>query len=821
MKVVRALSVLLVLCFVCSAGSKLTEIRGRVVDERGNPLVCANVFVKNAKIGCVTDLKGYFSISVPADSGKVTICVSYIGYKDMEIPVDLNAESKKWMEIVLEKNVLTFSPVVVYGDKREMEEKILETSLEKISATEFLSIPTPGASGVLWILQNNPATKSISEFSNDLYVRGGTPDQNLILLNGAPIYFQSHLFGLVPTFAKNSIESVKYYTGCFSVRYGDRLSSVVDIETKPGTEKFGVTGDVNLTGLSITFSGPIRKRIRYRFTGRVFPYDRIIRTMPYSFYDFEGKVSYIMGGKGLLIYNGFRSFDNYHDKDRSTYIIYGYIPHIISADRSSPDSMKCYFVTENNYKWETSFHSIRYIKKHNDFSISDIVLFGSAYSNNIRYLRALFPHANASKVTRDKVRQYNESEKLNPDPPSISNKFTEVGLRAHHTQDISEKMEFSMGLELYHREMDYYWKYINLKFVSRYINIFMDFPPDSMDYWTSLDLFSGYVESVCRISNILWLRSGVRLNKYSPYSRGIINPRINVILNPLGAVKVKLGYGHFSQIISYCTEYGFYNFASLLMPNTIKPSQSTFRTVVIDYSKDRMDFNLTFYSKSFYNLLYVTENHDFRICRATSRGLELSSSLKVSSRFYVKGAYAYSIVQKVRDGIKFYPNYDQRHKLTVTAEFNVGNNWSICGLVKFESGRPANLYKVPAYFPNSISISYYQGNPEYRYIHYGDIVPVFLGLPFNTIRYPDFFRVDLSLNKVIYLRKGLLKFYIHIINLLNRKNVVYYKEIEVYFKYNWSEMQPGGEPLKPQIRYKLIPFNGFPFLPFVGLDFRF
>jgi len=212
----------------------------------------------------------------------------------------------------------------------------------------------------------------------------------------------------------------------------------------------------------------------------------------------------------------------------------------------------------------------------------------------------------------------------------------------------------------------------------------------------------------------------------------------------------------------------------------------------------------------------VDGKHRFGTGEGESRGVECSVAMETARGSRIKLMYAYSVAIKKFKGESFFPNYDQRHKATLIAERSFNKRWFVTGVVNFASGRPANLYDMIYYTPTGVPFSETPDGTEEQGVSYTEFVPVVLRFPKNAFRYPSFVRFDVAVNRKWYFRWGTMTLYLQIINVFNRKNVVYYKDLEVQY----------ARPSSPEstdlaIRCKVHAFYGFPFLPFVGISVKF
>ncbi len=302
-------------------------ISGYVKDaSNGEYSIGANVYVKELLKGGNTNQYGFYSITV--EKGKYHLVVSYIGYdnyekeiildKDLRINVDLkpSAINVKEVEVVSEKSDKNVSSTNVGAVKLDMEE------IKKIPA--FL-----GEVDVLKTIQLIPGVKSSGDGNTGFYVRGGGPDQNLILLDEAVVYNAAHLLGFFSVFNGDAVKSVNLIKGGMPAQYGGRLASVLDISMKEGNNKtYHAQGGIGLISSRLTIEGPIKKDTgSFVISGRRTYIDAIARPFAkpgsslknsgYYFYDLNAKVNYRLSDKDRIFASGYfgRDVMNFKDKD--------------------------------------------------------------------------------------------------------------------------------------------------------------------------------------------------------------------------------------------------------------------------------------------------------------------------------------------------------------------------------------------------------------------------------------------------------------------------------------------------------------------------
>ena len=232
-------------------------ISGYISDQdNGEKLIAANILDQKSLAGTVTNTYGFFSLTLPKDS--VVLSFSYIGFESKEIKLYLDKDID--LEIDLSSSV-SLAVVEVVGEKLDKIEESSQMSRIEIPVEQIKKVPALlGEVDVLKTLQLLPGVQSGGEGQSGLYVRGGSPDQNLILLDGVPVYNVSHLLGFFSVFNADAIKNVTLTKGGVPARFGGRLSSVLEINMKEGnTESFHGEGSIGFISSKLTLEGPIRK----------------------------------------------------------------------------------------------------------------------------------------------------------------------------------------------------------------------------------------------------------------------------------------------------------------------------------------------------------------------------------------------------------------------------------------------------------------------------------------------------------------------------------------------------------------------------------
>ena len=298
---------------------KKYTINGYIEDgSSGEKLPGANVYNELSYTGTSTNMYGYFSITLPEGNNKLV--VSYVGYKRYEQDIKLNSDTTIHIKV---SPVIEIEEVRIEGTRSEFNTRS-QLSVIKVSAKEVNKIPALlGETDVLKSLQLLPGVQSGMEGFSGLVVRGGGPDQNLIILDGVPVYNVNHLFGFFSVFNSNAIRDVSLYKSGFPARYGGRASSVIDINMKEGNNKeFHGEGSIGLISSRLTLEGPIgNENTSFMISGRrtyidvlARPWltkseDGITTSYGYYFYDLNMKINHRFSDKSRLFLSSYLGND--------------------------------------------------------------------------------------------------------------------------------------------------------------------------------------------------------------------------------------------------------------------------------------------------------------------------------------------------------------------------------------------------------------------------------------------------------------------------------------------------------------------------------
>ena len=310
----RFIWILSILCSPICLNAQST-LSGYITDaETGESLINANIYLDDHSAGTSTNLYGFYSLTVNSETVQVTF--SYVGYEPQRKEIDMSEDFK--LDVPMSAINELAAAEITSDATEEIQERTQMSSVE-ISMAKVKSLPVfMGEKDILKTLQLLPGVQSGTEGSSGFYVRGGGADQNLILLDGVPVYNASHLFGFFSVFNPDAIRNVTLIKGGFPARYGGRLSSVLDIRMKEGNiKKFSGEGSIGLISSKLTFEGPVaNKKGSFLISGRRTYIDALTRpiiraqsegesTGGYFFHDFNGKFNYSLNESNRIFLSGY------------------------------------------------------------------------------------------------------------------------------------------------------------------------------------------------------------------------------------------------------------------------------------------------------------------------------------------------------------------------------------------------------------------------------------------------------------------------------------------------------------------------------------
>jgi outer membrane receptor for ferrienterochelin and colicin len=754
--------------------SQKLVISGTVRDEaNGELLVGATVKDSVSQTGVQTNAYGFFSLEIP--SGDHALRVSFVGYTPVYIK-DF-AQHKFPLEIRLRQANLLQEVTVKENKNIEAPIGSLSMSMDKIKSMPALL----GEVDVLKALSFTPGVSTGTEGSAGLYIRGGTPDQNLILLDEVPVYNVMHLGGFFSVFNPSSLKSVDLYKGAFPARYGGRLASVIDLTMKDGNNrKFGGEVGIGILNQNLTLEGPIIKnKASFIVSGRVSTLGLSSLLQPkkssgygeirkYRFYDLNAKLNYQLNKTDqiyLSFYNGF---------DRFTY-----------SEWSANDGRETEAAVGNN--WGNTTATLRYSKV---FSQKLFARFALLYS---QYTSELANNFDDSNVNIEPVRLYRNTNAG----------VTDYGAKVQFDYFLSNRANIKFGMDATRHSFS--------PFVTE--SNYNDAPDDTKKEKlpaTQLDL---YVDAFITVTPTIRFNPGLRYSIYNVKNSTFLNPEPRLGLNwSLPANwSLKGGYTIMNQYVHLLTNNGFGFGYDAWLPSTDKvvPSRSNQISVGVykTFPRPGLELSLEVYTTKMKNLIDYPDGTNFTGLLADSwddivikngmgrvKGMEFMLAKK-AGKFNGWVSYTLSKSERKFSGINdaaWYPmKYDRRHNLSVTTNYAVGKKWKLNASFVYQTGHAVTL-------PEAAFITENSGGPKFIYDKR------------NNGRMPAFHRLDIGASKLLVTpHKRNAELRLGLYNVYNRSNPLYLD----------LKTERNRDFVPTRITVKQVSF--LPILPYIGYTLKF
>ena len=742
---------ILILCFLCTAAWGQTgALKGFVYDKsNGEPISYAVVQFAGTAYGCMTEKNGGYMVTRIPD-GDYTVQISFIGYDSIVEQITIKGDMRTH-NFYMEPTKTTLESVSVSAERHRVVTET-RTSVISVTAKDIKQMPAIGGTAdFAQYLQILPGIVSTGDQGGQLYVRGGTPIQNMLMLDGMLIYNPFHSIGLFSVFDSDIISSADVYTGGFGAEFGGRLSSVMDIRTRDGNKKH-ISGkiDINTFGAKLLLEGPFIKLREDRgvalsyilsvkgsyleHSSKVF-YPYIEQGLPYNYLDLYGKLS-LTGKTGTkLNLFGFRFDDKVNYSDVATYhwknwgaganflIIPGKAPMMIEGT-----------VAYTNYRT----------------SLDD---------------KAYKPIIDPGTTSKD----------TNARQSTLSG----FNVNLNFSYYIGKSL-LSVGAEV----VGYTARYIffgNTSFASRH---------ETVDYTTDIGLFVKYKYNY---RDKLLIEPSFRLQYYASLSVASPEPRLSLKWNITPNIRLKLAGGLYSQNFVAATSdrdvvnlfSGFLSSPGRLPDTTVlgkevRSSLQKAQHVILGLELDVIPYttiNIEGYFKNFSVLTSLNrykmfnEDPDYMFEAGQAYGGDITVDFKYKG-LLIKAVYSLGWVTRYDGKIHYKPHYDRRHNVNLLASYGFGKrrSWQIDVRWNFGSGFPYT--QTQSYYGNldasSFNIDYITANEGLN----------FMLADYNGGRLPNYHRLDISAKKAFHIgERHTIEASVGVTNVYNYKNIFYQDRI--------------------------------------------
>ncbi|AEV98543.1 TonB-dependent receptor [Niastella koreensis] len=773
------------LCSVlfATAQEKFT-LSGYVRDSlSGETLIGATVSVNGHGKSIVSNQFGFYSITLPR--GAYPVLVTFAGYQPVEqqVTLDKNVEQSFYLSL---KPVL--EEVIVSARKRDGNVTNAQMGKIDLSITQVKSVPVLlGETDLLKTLQLLPGVRNAGEGNTGLYVRGGGPDQNLILLDDAIVYNTGHLFGFFSIFNSDAIKNISLIKGGMPAQYGGRLSSVLDVAMKEGNlNKFEVEGGIGAIASRLSVQGPIKKnKSSFIISGRRTYIDLLVKPFiksnsdfygsGYYFYDFNAKVNYIFSEKDRLYLSGYFGRDVFTYRN-SRRVFKADIPwgnstatlrwnHVFNRKLFANTTLVyndyafSFGATQNDFSIKLS-SGIHDWNAKTDFdyypSTQHKVRFGAAYTYHTFTPNVLSGNQGSNQFTPDNaMRKY----------------AGESGIYLQDEWDVSDRIKINAGLRF-----------------SRFVQM----GPYKI---FSTDINGNKSDSITYGRN----------KPVKAY--GGFEPRFTLRYAINDETSLKAGITRNLQYIHLVSNAGSTLPTDLWVPSTyrVKPQESWQYAAGYfkNFSHNMWETSLEVYYKQMNNQIEYREGYtptlkdpenDFVFGKGWSYGTELFLN-KTKGRLTGWIGYTLSWTWRkfdtLNEGQKYPSKYDRRHDLSVVATYQLNNKWKLSGVFVYGSGNATSL-------------------PERFYVVGGILTQEYSRI--NQYRLAPYHRMDLSAVYTPRTRPD-AKFQTNWV--FSIYNV--YSRLNPYFIYFSQE----GSPYDGSLTIKAEQVSLFPIIPSITWNFKF
>ncbi|MBL7779383.1 MAG: TonB-dependent receptor [Chitinophagales bacterium] len=756
----------------------------------------AAVYAVELGKGATTNEYGFYSLTLP--QGKYTLKISYIGFAPIEKKIDLNEDLR--LNFEMGNSATQIEEIVVTGERKDQNVESSDMGKQKLGVEVSKALPALfGEIDILKTLQLLPGIASAGEGNSGFYVRGGGPDQNLVLLDDAVVYNTGHLFGFFSVFNSDAVKSTTVVKGGMPANYGGRISSVVDVQMKEGNmKKWSVTGGIGLISSRLTVEGPIKKeRCSFIISARRTYIDLLLRPIlprigdgefagnEYYFYDINAKINYRISDKDRLYLSGYfgRDVFNFRDPGGNFKLNFPWgnatatfrWNHLFS-DKLFMNTMLIY--NDFGFKANTSFQdvtfslnsSVREATAKVDFDYSPVaghmMQFGGQYNFHVfTPYQATGNSGETSFKTTNQDRKFAHETSLYILDDFDATKWLKInaGLRASLFNFVGpfSKIKFQDGIAL-----------------------------DTLNY-----------------------KPGENIATY-----WALEPRLSMRFKVSKTSSIKMGVTYNQQYIHLVSSSTTTLPVDLWVPSTktVKPQIGLQGAVGYfqNFKDDMIETSVEVYYKQLWNQIEYGESAVGNITVDVEDLFTFGKGWSYGAEFFVKkakgkwtGWIGYTLAwtwrkfPEINDGEKFLAKFDRRHDLSIVNMYEFNKHWKVSATFVFASGQRTTL---------PVSFFLNEGSPHFVYGKR------------NWYQLPAYHRLDLGFVYTIIPKRKLkvnftsdISFSIY--NAYNRMNP--------YFLYISDKGGIGGtneeEGNNNEFRFRAKQASLFPLLPSITWNFKF
>lgn len=744
-------------------------------------LIGANVYVKELKQGVVANNYGFYSVTLPA--GTYTISYTYVGYTSQESVIKIEANLKKNVEMV--SNDIMAKEVVVIAQRSDKNVESTDMGRVELNMENVKKLPALlGEVDVMRAIQLLPGVMSAGEGNSGFYVRGGGPDQNLVLLDNAVVYNPGHLFGFFSIFNGDIIKNTTLIKGGMPANFGGRSSSVLDISMKEGNmKKWHADGGIGILASRLTIQGPIKKeKCSVIVSARRTYVDLFSKALlknykggslagnSYYFYDLNGKINYKFSDKDRLFLSGYFGRDAFSFKDQGgsfdANLKWGNATATMRWNHLFND--KLFMNTSliyNNYNFDATagFGDILFKLKSGVRDVNGVIDFDyfPTIRNAVKFGVNYTHHGFTPSITTGKVGDITFDVQANK--LKVAHEYA-----AYILDDIAvtDWLKLNVGL-----------RFSGFTFTGPFKKFYRNNGVIDTVEFTRSDNIKTYggleprFSSRFRINNNISIKAGITVNKQYMHlvSNSTTTLPFDVWVPSTDRVKPQ-------TVVQYSLGY-FQN-----------------------YKDDMFETSIEAYYKDMSNQIEFGESYVAQIDQDPENGFTFGKGQAYGFEFFVKKAkgkftgwvgytlsYTWRKFPELNNGVKFPAKYDRRHDLSVVLQWDVTKKLNLSTVFVYGTGNTTTL-PIGRYFIGGQIVNEYGDRNGYRLVPYH--------------------RWDVSLTYVIKDKKWYSDIAVSIYNVYSRKNPYF-----IYYSVDGSASQGNLDVKAKQVSL-------FPILPSITWNFK-
>ena len=690
--------------------------------QTGEFLLGANVYIKELMKGTMSNQYGFFSITL--EKGNYTLIASYLGYENFSANLELKKDLKQ--NISLFPNAILTKEVEIIGERDDKNTQDAKMGTVEMNIEKIKSIPAfMGEVDILKTIQLLPGVQSAGDGNSGFYVRGGGPDQNLILLDEAVVYNAAHLFGFFSIFNGDAVKNIELIKGGMPANYGGRLASVLDVTMNDGNSKqFKADGGIGLISSRLTVQGPIIKdTCSFMVSARRTYIDVLMKPFiphiknakpfegsGYYFYDINTKINYILSDKDRLFLSGYfgRDVFSYNNKKNGFNVSIPWGNATSSLRWNHLFSNKLFLnstLVFSDYKFRFNagqgdfvfslFSGIRDYNAKIDFNFFPSILHNIKFGTNYIYHTFIPSSVSAKQDTiefdlGDAIKQYAH----------------ETAFYINDDFDVNENLKFNAGV--------------------RY------------SIFTQVGPFKRYLkDEVGATTGLKEFKKGEKIINYSG-----LEPRYTLRYTINSKSSIKAAFTHNYQYIHLASLSSVSLPTDVWVPSSdvVKPQIGTqyatgfFR----NFFENQYESSVEVYYKTMKNMIEYEEGYapEDAVKDNTDNHFVFGKGLSYGAEFFLKKrtgkatgwvGYTWSRTmrkfEEINNGYEFPAKFDRRHDFVFTATYDLNQKWTISATFVYATGNALTL-------------------PVQRYIFEGNLVNVYGER--NSYRMPPYHRMDIS-----------------------------------------------------------------------------